>query len=471
MTNIQNTEPTMDGLVRSGSELVVHSTDTTAHSLTGVDPIDAQEVSTSKPVLVRTVGFVYPSLSPAYANVVELLDIMHHPFELQWDEFSRRVLCRGRRIQDADIREIAEWAQRAGCVAPVHVVREAVNRVAEKNRCHQVKDYLESLSWDQTTRLETLFIDLAGADDTVLIRTMTAKWLIQAIARIYEPGCQADATLVLEGPQGYRKSTFLRTLCGHEWFKDDLPSLETKDAVLHLQGTWILELAELATLSKSESATIKRFLTTRCDNIRVPYGYVTDEFPRTCVFAGTVNPGGSGYLKDDTGGRRFWPIEVKKCIDASAVESVRDQIWAEALHRYKACEEWYVSDPNMLQQLQEAQADRYVGDPWLDVIRVYVEGREEVTLSEVFRVALNLGDHGKWTQTDSNRAGKILSFLGWKRESGRVGKRKASVYRRIPSAVEVPSLPGGSHPMVPNSTPSNVDSITLEDFKKLLNIK
>ncbi len=370
------------------------------------------------------------NLMPILTNAVMLLRSNSNDFDLKWDDFSRRVLCRGKRISDADLREIAEWVQRRQIQAPLHIVRDAVHRVGELNRCHQVKDYLEGVKWDQTPRIDDLLIKLADAPDTRLTRVITSKWLIQAVARIYEPGCQADATLVLEGPQGYRKSTFLRTLCGAAWFKDDLPSIETKDAVLHLQGTWILELAELATLSKSEAATIKRFLTTRCDAIRVPYGQVTNEYPRTCVFAGSVNPGGSGYLKDETGARRFWPIEVRKVIDADEVAALRDQVWAEAVHRYKAREPWYVTDPVVVQELEDAQAERYVGDPWLDIIRDYVDGRPFVTLNELFRNALNLGDHGKWTPTENLRAAKILSHLGWVRFQARVGDgRRESRYR------------------------------------------
>lgn len=408
---------------------------------------------------------------PVYANVIKMLDERYHPFDLKWDDFSRRVMCRGKRIQDADIREIAEWVQRRKCVAPVHIVRDAINRVAEKRPFHQVKDYLHALKWDGTPRADTLLIDLADATDSQLTRVITGKWLIQAIARIYEPGCQADATLVLEGPQGYRKSTFLRTLCGVAWFKDDLPSLESKDAVMHLQGTWILELAELATLSKSETATIKRFLTTRSDNIRVPYGHVTNEYPRTCVFAGTVNPGGSGYLKDETGGRRFWPIEVRKVIDAAAVEAVRDQVWAEAVHRYKAGEQWFVTDAALLQELQEAQADRYIGDPWLEIIREFVEGEDHITLNRLFRVGLSLGDHGKWSQGEAVRVAKILSHLGWKRIQVRVpgGTTRESRYVPINGTRNFPKLDDPSLSPDPQkaSLLGEADT-TVQGFKKLL---
>ena len=160
---------------------------------------------------------------------------------------------------------------------------------------------------------------------------------MSAVARIYRPGCKVDHVLVLEGPQGRQKSEALRMLAKNDsWFTDRLSHVASKDAVLEIAGVLIVEIAEMDALTKATSSAQKSFLTRRRDRFLPPYGKHPINLPRQCVFAATINPTVGGYLKDPTGARRFWPVACRGMIDRDGLEKVRDQLWAEAVHQFKA---------------------------------------------------------------------------------------------------------------------------------------
>jgi predicted P-loop ATPase len=155
-------------------------------------------------------------------------------------------------------------------------------------------------------RLDSWALTYLGADDTPLNRAFGALWAISAIARIMQPGAKADHMLILEGPQGARKSTALKVLAGADWFTDELAEIGSKDAAQQMRGVWIIEIAELDAIGRAEVSRIKAFLSRTVDRYRPPYGRYVIDVPRQCVFAGSVNP--DTYLRDETGNRRFWPV-------------------------------------------------------------------------------------------------------------------------------------------------------------------
>lgn len=334
-----------------------------------------------------------------------------------------------RPLRDRDLRVLVSWVQRNGVPATPSNITEAILEFAEQAPFHPVKDYLENVAWDRTPRLETFLGHFAGVADSPLFRAWAKCWMIQAVARIFEPGCQAEAMLILEGRQGIGKSSLLKTLFG-PWYADHLPDLRDKEAMIQLRGKWLIEVAELATFSRTDANRIKGFVTSRVDRFRVPYGRMAEDVPRSTVFAGTVNPGGGGYLKDPTGGRRFWPMEVTKRIDIAAITSVRDQLWAEAAHLYQGGHLWHIDDPALMALAKEAQEDRLETDPWDERIAENIEGKREVMISEI------LLDLGVATDRQDKRSqDRVLFFLrsrGWVRGWGHGGRKR--VYRPPPQA-------------------------------------
>ena len=211
---------------------------------------------------------------------------------------------------------------------------------AERHAFHPIKDYLEGLPlWDGTPRIDSLFIDYLGAEDTIYTREVTAKMLTAAVMRIYEPGCKFDPMLVLAGPPGIGKSTIISWLAG-EWFSDNLTFNDMSDkktGAESVQGYWIIEISEMKGMKKVDVESVKAFVSRQKDIYRAAYGKHTEEHPRQCVIFGTVNDI-SGYLKDITGNRRFWPVDVTGHGKSSVWDLTnedRDQIWSEVMFRYR----------------------------------------------------------------------------------------------------------------------------------------
>ena len=326
---------------------------------------------------------------------------------------------------DHEDRLAADWLQKQGILVSVDVAGHAVQTAARDRTIHPVKAYLHGLKWDGVQRVDTWLSAYLGAHDTAYGRAVGSRWLISAVARIHRPGAKADCCLILEGPQGIRKSTALRTLAG-EFFTDELADLGSKDAAMQTRGVWIIELSELDSLSHSEVARIKAFMSRTTDRFRPPYAMRLVESPRQCVFAGTVNH--SAYLRDETGGRRFWPIACGP-IDVETLARDRDQLWAEAKVRFDAGSVWWLDSAELIQMASEEQTERYEGDPWEDVIGRWADDRSNVSIGEVLERCLQK-PQGLWTQSDKNRAARCLRFLGWERYRERQGARLEWRYRR-----------------------------------------
>lgn len=380
------------------------------------------------------------AIKPIMKNATMLLTANRATWPLRFNEFSHRTCLGDDAITDQDILTISQWVQEFGVHASVATITDAINAAAVDHRFHPVREYLDPLKWDGVERLDMLFVDHAGTPDTPLTRAVTSCWFKQAVARIYRPGCQADGTLILEGTQGLRKSSFFRELFGDRWFTDHLPDIASKDALLQLRGVWCVEIGELATLGRAESAKVKQFLTSQVDRYRDPYGRVVADFPRTCVFSGSVNPGAGGYLKDETGARRFWPVSVNEKINTGAVAAIRDQLWAEALTRFKAGERWFLESDDLTLAASDVVGERFTTDPWQERIDEFLRGRTETTIADIFKVGLNIPDLGKWSQLDMNRIARCLAFSNWIRVRRGTGASRRWSYIPGPNA-DVTPLP------------------------------
>ena len=271
-------------------------------------------------------------LRPVLANAITALRGAPEWDGVLWhDAFATRTVARrpppwmGRPKQwsdtpwsDRDDALVADWMQHQGIMVPMSIAGQAVEVVARDRDFHPVREYLDRLTWDGTSRLDTWLLRYLGAEDTPYHRAVGRRWLVSAAARIYAPGCKADCALILEGPQGIRKSSALMELAS-PWFTDRLSDLSSKDAAMETRGVWIIEIAELDTMGRAAVSTIKAYMSRTQDRFRPPYGKRLVDLPRQCVFAGSVNPEG-GYLRDPTGGRRFWPA-VCGAIDLAGAEA------------------------------------------------------------------------------------------------------------------------------------------------------
>ena len=227
-----------------------------------------------------------------------------------------------------------------------------------------------------------------------------------------EPGCKADHVVVLEGPQGTLKSTACRVIAG-KWFSDGLPDItKGKEASQHLNGKWVVEVSEMSAMGRAEAAQLKSFISRQEERYRPAYGRLEVHEPRQVIFIGTTNE--STYLRDPTGGRRFWPI---KCgmIHIDKLERDRDQLFAEAVTLYKRGEPWWVQREIERDFFQPEQAVRFEADPWEQAIAAFLDGRKnEATIGEIASGALGFETKHVGTR-EQRRITSILETIGWQR--------------------------------------------------------
>ena len=261
---------------------------------------------------------------------------------------------------------------------------DAIMTLAFRNQFNPVLDYLAGLKWDGVPRLDRLFVDYFPCGDDPYTRAVGACFGIAAVKRQRQPGCKFDTMPILLGPQGWGKSTGAQALCGAKWFSDaDMGNLKDKDAAMKLRGAWIVELAELDSLNRAETTSMKAFMSRGTDRQRDPYGRIVEEFPRRCVFLGTGNE--EGALKDSTGARRYWPLKLQERVDVARIATDRDQLWAEAAAREATGESIVL--PEMLWPLAaERQAEQTTEDPWVDALRDFLGHRERYWAEGEFEV-------------------------------------------------------------------------------------
>ena len=254
--------------------------------------------------------------------------------------------------------------------------KDAILAVAAERSYHPIKEYLDHLpEWDGIDRVETLLIDYFNATDNSYTRAVTRKMMVAAVARIVHPGTKFDSVLILNGPQGIGKSTFFAKLAG-DWFSDSLTLTDMKDKAgpEKLQGYWILELGELAGMRKTDVEVVKSFISRSDDKYRASYGVNVESHPRQCIIVGSTNAE-SGFLRDITGNRRFWPVRISGDGKRKAWQmSVYDveQIWAETLVLYGQGEKLYLEGSDVELATNE-QADAMESDEREGLVRTYLD--------------------------------------------------------------------------------------------------
>jgi predicted P-loop ATPase len=338
-------------------------------------------------------------------------------------------------LADPDISGCRLWLERQHVAVSKNDTFNAVEYVAAQKHINPVRDYFERQAWDGVERLDHWLIDFLGVDDTSFARAAGAKWMIGAVARVFRPGAKVDTMLILEGPQGIKKSSALAclaTLDGERFFTDEIAALGSRDAAQQLGGNLIVEMAELDAIGKADVTAIKAFLTRQVDKVRLPYARTVSSLRRQCVFAGTVNPDGTGYLRDRTGGRRFWPVLCSK-IDLDALEVAKPQLWAEAVHRFNAGEVWWIEDQVVLEEARQAQEDRAEIDPLHARVETFLRDKRRVTTEEIIFDAWAIPPQHANAAT-YRRAANALRDAGWKRKKVKLPSGKTRWMFYDPSA-------------------------------------
>lgn len=387
-----------------------------------------------------------PNLKGVVFN--QLLDGMEIKGEVPWNHPSKFW-------RDADDAQLISYVDAHYGTFSARNYDIAVTKVADDRAYHPIREFIESLpEWDKVPRVDTLLVDYLGASDTAYVRAVTRKTLCAAISRVLRPGCKFDSMLVLNGPQGVGKSTLIAKLAG-EWFSDSLNLGDTKDktAAEKLQGYWILEIGELAGLKKAEVETLRSFLSRQNDIYRAAFGKRATPHLRQCVFFGTTNAE-SGYLRDTTGNRRFWPVKTpgngkKQSWNLTHEEIL--QIWAEALVYVRQREKLYLSaEMDALAKDEQREAmesdereglvreylDTLLPERWAEMDlferRNFLTGSDFGGLQEKGTVRrASVSNMEIWCEcfgkeranlrrTDSNELTGILARLGWKRADNKV---------------------------------------------------
>lgn len=394
-------------------------------------------------------------IADSYENALAAIRALQ--LRCQYDAFHGRHI-----ILDWQGREIGDGLDNAALkirkAALVHLgaelskknILDALETECNSNRFNPVQDYLAAVKWDGVLRLDNWLIQYCGTEDTPLNRAIGRKLLIAAVRRARVPGCKFDHVVVLEGAQGAGKSTLLRMLAGDENFSDaEILGAEKREQQEATQGVWIYEIAELVGLSKADMNKVKHFVSKQVDRARGAYQRWQADQPRSCIFVATTNE--TNYLRDTTGNRRFWPVEVGT-IDLENVARDRDQLWAEAALA-EATGEPLVIPPELWADAAEATQARMEIDPWLDRIAPKLEAMQENGESADGKYALMTNERGEpewrvssdWLLTSvlaipkvnqyasvaKNLAG-VMRRLGWEynEKTMKIGKHASRGYRK-----------------------------------------
>ncbi|NCD17342.1 MAG: hypothetical protein EOL91_08510 [Actinobacteria bacterium] len=298
----------------------------------------------------------------------------------------------------------------------------AVTFLANTKSYNPVKNYLLSLEWDGKPRLDTMLARHFDAQDSEYTRAVTRKTFTGAVTRVFRPGCQWDYTLVLEGPEGLRKSSFIRVM-GGKWVAEFNVDPKTKDTVEMMRGAWLVEMAEMVAARSAESRALMAFLTRRSDRMRLPYARASEDFPRQGIFIGTSNPDQVGYLDPNSENRRYWIVEVFKRLNEEALLAERDQIWAEAYHYYKQGEKLYL-DEDLELTARKIAKNRTPEDPWYDPIahwtqEHYAKGTR-LTVATIMETLLGM-PLSRATRRDQIRIEAILQTIGFDKQEAESG--------------------------------------------------
>lgn len=375
-------------------------------------------------------------------------DDFHGDYFTDWDGKDGDQTVPVRKIDDAWLLRCHGWLlmldTKLGNLG-TNTTEKVIHYVADQDHRNAPKSWLTELRWDEEERLAVFLSRAYGAAQDAYHAAVGRCWFVSMAARVCDPGCKVDTMPVLFGPQGTAKSTSLEVI-GGEWYATINTTADNKDFLDALRGLLVAEVAELDAISgnRVENSRVKTLLSTRVDRYRPPYGRTSRDFRRTAVLVGTTND--AGWHRDETGGRRFWPIHCAGLINLEWLRANREQLFAEACARHKRGESWW----DVPGDEQEARVmEHYTNDPWEDRIAQAIaawgatvhrggssggakaklgdpSANEEsahwgtlVTTNRLAAQALNLPTE-RQSRVTSNRIARAMRQLGWVSRAVRV---------------------------------------------------
>lgn len=394
---------------------------------------------------------------PTEANAMRILGGAPTYTNRIWlDEFSQKLMILAedtkppRMMNRTDMYQCLIWMQTALALPkmPLSAVERAAVVIGAQNTRHPVREYLDKLTWDGVERLPTLLADGWGVQQNEYTAAVGRCWLVAMVARAYRPGCKHDHMIVFEGPQNIAKSSSLRTLCANpDWFMESNRNpIRNPDAFSQsLQGKWLVEIPEIDKIGGRHGSLedLTGMITIQVDSYRMPYAPTFADYPRQTVLAGTTNRY-TDWQPDDTGGRRYWPVRCG-IISLEYLSAQRDQLFAEAVARFRRGEKWWDVP---LDAAREEQEERRQHDPWESHLRMFIThvprrevGEETIqwvtrlqpltsmTTTQILNEAL-LMPASRWGRSEEMRIGKCLRSIGWERRRtrGASGEREYRYY-------------------------------------------
>lgn len=381
----------------------------------------SQKIERENPDLDLLFGYNSKGDKVFIQNVENIYRILaqHKDFKsrIRMDIFKNTIEIDGRQLEDSDIiflqtklSILFPFLSKVG----KEIVGDAVLKVAKENTTHPPREYLNSLTWDKIYRLDNWLHYAYSCPKDKYHESVGSNWLKGLVKRIIEPGCKFDYVLVLIGEQGIKKSMSFSTLVTDKWHLEMTDTPDKKDFFEKMRGKIIIEFSEGETLSKTDVKKMKAVITMQTDTYRPSYGRFAIDFPRQCVFAMTTND--EKPLKDDTGNRRWLPIECTKEVDIKWIEDNRDQLFAEAYHRVitKGETTWEFPD----EETKQAQEDRRMEDPNTDIISEWYYNLPEkdikngITINRVYKEVLNnnMPSYKPLSSWDQRQLGTVLKY-------------------------------------------------------------
>jgi len=354
-----------------------------------------------------------------------------------YDTFLQKAMtswdCDPRPIEDKDYTKVLIKMQRDYKLPRIRLgtVRSGIEAFCYEHRRNCAQDWLNALEWDGIPRLETLLPTAFGTTDTEFHRCVGRNFIMSIVARVLNPGCQQDYVPVFEGEQGTKKSSMLRII-GGEWFTEVTASMKEKDFLQNMQGKMLLEIGELAAMSKHEQEQVKQIITNRVDTYRASYGRTAGDYPRQCTFAGTTNR--NDWVRDDTGARRYWRVLTGE-LNPEWLQENRQQLFAEAVARYLQGEMyWQVPEAAARELVDDAREP----DPWETAVLGYAASRTYVRVEDIMSDVLSM-PLDRHDNQSAKRIRSILKGAGYilQQQWDGITKRNLKVYRRrrVPAAM------------------------------------